>query len=400
MGDGHAMSWRAGAEFTMMEKSVRAEWSGDRSFPPYSTGNNHNTWYACNMVDSEGNEIPWINRDGVILNSFIDRYKPAKNQKFFIKGGCESDFPDYEFQGPDTIPTKELLRLGFKLPFYADLGSMPEMERKAIWGLMVGEEGKTRIPVHNNYLNAGFDPDKDMLKSYGQGWKSALFKENERQLFGLPGGLFNDWSLRTNLEGLYAAGDQLFASNCFGHAAATGDYAARHAWNYAKKSRFNSIDEAQIQLERKRIYASVMNTEGISWKNINIELSGLMQEYCGAVKNENKLSTGLSKISELKIIANNKLKSENPHELTRSLEVLSILTNAEIILHSCLARKASSKHLHFLRSDYPDNDPPEWHKFITIYQKDNGDIRHNSYPINYYGDLKTEYELINKQTPY
>jgi len=63
-GDGHAMAWGAGAEFTMMEKSVRAEWSGTRSFPPYGTGNNHNTWYACSMVDAEGKAIPWVDRDG------------------------------------------------------------------------------------------------------------------------------------------------------------------------------------------------------------------------------------------------------------------------------------------------------------------------------------------------
>jgi hypothetical protein len=30
---------------------------------------------------------------------------------------------------------------GFELPFYADLPSMPEQERRAIWRLMVGEEG-------------------------------------------------------------------------------------------------------------------------------------------------------------------------------------------------------------------------------------------------------------------
>jgi uncharacterized FAD-dependent dehydrogenase len=41
-------------------------------------------------------------------------------------------------------------------------------------------------------------------------------------VFGLPGGVFNDWELKTNLEGLYAAGDQLFASDCHGHAAAQG----------------------------------------------------------------------------------------------------------------------------------------------------------------------------------
>jgi hypothetical protein len=55
------MGWRAGMEFTMMEKSVRAEFSAaGASFPPYSAGNNHNTWYACTLVDSRGVEIPYL----------------------------------------------------------------------------------------------------------------------------------------------------------------------------------------------------------------------------------------------------------------------------------------------------------------------------------------------------
>ncbi len=187
-GDGHAMSWRVGAEFAMMEKSVRAEWSGDRSFPPYGTGNNHNTWYACSMVDAEGREIPWVDRDGRVLTSFSERYRPSPGQKFFIKGGGESNFPSYEYRGPDTLPVRELVEQGYKLPFYADLPGMPELERKVIWGLMVGQEGKTKIPIFGKYTEAGFDPNKDRLQSYGDGWQSATFSPHERQLFGLPGG--------------------------------------------------------------------------------------------------------------------------------------------------------------------------------------------------------------------
>ena len=90
MGDGHAMGWKAGVAFTMMEKSVRAEWYGERSYPPYGAGNTHNTWYACSMVDANGREIPWIDRDGKILNEVSQRYHPSPGQKHFLKGGGES----------------------------------------------------------------------------------------------------------------------------------------------------------------------------------------------------------------------------------------------------------------------------------------------------------------------
>lgn len=31
-----------------------------------------------------------------------------------------------------------------------------------------------------------------------------------------PGGIITDWDLKTNIDGIYAAGDQLYASDCCG----------------------------------------------------------------------------------------------------------------------------------------------------------------------------------------
>lgn len=395
-GDGHAMAWEAGVEFTMMEKSLRAQWSGERSFPPYGTGNTHNSWYACSMVDAEGHEIPWIDRDCNELSSVSQRYRPAPGQKFFLKGGGESDFPLYEYKGPDTLPVEELLKKGFKLPFYADLPSMPEHERRAIWGLMVGEEGKTKIPILKTYLEAGFDPERDLLQSYGEGWKSGAFLPQERQLFGIPGGIMNDWNLKTNLEGLYAAGDQLFASDCHGHAAATGHYAGRHAAGYAMSSDEPELDQQQVAMEKRRVLSPIERDDGIGWKDLNMQISRIMQHYCGDVKSEELLHTGLRLLKKTKECEASELYARNPHELIRSLEVLSILSNAENVIHSSLARQASSKHLHFTRSDYPHMDPRGWHKFITIRLKDDKVITGEK-PIDYYGSFQENYESHNQE---
>jgi succinate dehydrogenase/fumarate reductase flavoprotein subunit len=395
-GDGHAMAWRAGAEFTMMEKSVQAEWSGTRSFPPYATGNTHNTWYACSMVDAEGREIPWVDRDGNILTEISERYRPAQGQKLYLKGGCEPDLPSYEFQGPDILPADELLARGFKLPLYADLPSMTEHERRAIWGLMVGEEGKTKIPILQRYSAAGFDPEEDLLQSYGEGWKSAAFRPQERQLFGYPGGLLNDWSLRTNLEGLYAAGDQLFASNCHGHAATTGHYAGRHAAKYAKSASASTsaIGNGQVEAERSRVYSLVDREPDVDWRNINAGIAEVMQEHCGDTKNEESLRRGLSRLDALRRTKATRIGARNPHELVRSLEVLNVLTNAELVINACLARRASAKHLHFKRSDCPEVDPPEWRKFVTV-RLENGTVVEGELPLDHCGPLLESYEAHN-----
>ncbi|MFX0073900.1 MAG: FAD-dependent oxidoreductase [Candidatus Hermodarchaeota archaeon] len=395
MGDGNAIAWRAGAEFTMMEKSVRAEWSGERSFPPYGTGNTHNTWYACSMVDANGKEIPWVDRDGNILKDISERYQPAPGQKFFLKGGGETYFHKYDYLGPDTMSVEQLLEKGYELPFYADLTRMPEYERRAIWGLMVGEEGKTKIPILKTYTEQGFDPEVHLLQSYGAGWSSASFLPRERQLFGVPGGLMNDWNLRTNLEGLYAAGDQLFASDCVSHAAATGHYAGRHAVMYVNSANEINIDSQQVNAEKDRIFSIIQHNNGIDWKMFNLHITRIMQNYCGEIKSEKQLNIGLKLLEKMEGQEIPQLYASNPHELIRTLEVVNVLTNAKLIINSCLARKASSKQLHFTRSDFPDMDPPVWHKFVTV-KKKNGNLIVADKPIDYYGSLKKNYILYNK----
>lgn len=400
IGSGHAMGWRAGVEFTMMEKSVPGEFSAaGRSFPPYGTGNNHNTWYAATMVDARGVELPYVDRDGRELKTVDERYRPAPGQKFFLKGGV-IDEPRYEYRGPETISFETAIQRGYQLPFYADLSRMPDTERRAIWGLMVGEEGKTKIPILQNYTERGFDPEKHMLQSYGTGWKSAAFLPQERQLFGAPGGIVNDWDLKTNIDGLYAAGDQLFASDCAGFAAATGYYAGRKAAASLQAGQeVPDPDQAQVEAERERLYAPLRRSkeDGRSWKELNFAVSKLMQNYCGGVKNESLLTQGLDLLESYRRDFVPLLSCDNPHDLMRIHEVLDIMDVCELILESCRARKSSSAPLCFERTDYPQMDPPEDRRFITI-RKEGGKVLTGSLPADYFGDLETEYERHNGGT--
>jgi succinate dehydrogenase/fumarate reductase flavoprotein subunit len=286
---------------------------------------------------------------------------------------------------------------GYKLPFYADLSSLPELERKVIWGMMIGEEGKTKIPVYKNYTDAGFDPEKDVLQCYGTGWTSAEFLPQERQLFGLPGGFVNDWTLGTNLQGLYAAGDSLFASDCFGHAAATGYYAGRHASKYAKANNLIAADKGQMEKEKQRVYAPINNDpyRSIGWKELNMGISKTMQNYCGDIKRDELLNIGLETLKdyEERIVPNT--FAYNPHELVRLLEVFDILTVSQLIIQSCLARKTGSKPLCFKRGDNKEGDPEKDKKFITIKQL-NDNISIGELAHYYFGNLKDNYEKFNE----
>lgn len=395
IGSGHAMGYRAGIEFTMMEKSVRGEFSAaGRSFPPYGTGNNHNTWYAATMVDARGVEIPYVNRDGVELKTVSERYYPAPGQKFFLKGGV-IDEAKYEYRGPETLDFEELMKRGYELPFYADLSRMPEMERKVIWGMMVGEEGKTKIPILRNYTERGFDPEKHMLQSYGTGWQSAAFLGQERQLFGAPGGLMHDWDLKTNIDGIYGAGDQLYASDCCGFAAATGYYAGRKAADYASSVGLAPVNKEEVEKEKKRLYAPMYVENGMDWRELNMAISKAMQNYCGGVKRGELLKEGLDLLESYEREAVPMLSCANPHELMRAHEVMDILEVSKLIINACLLRESSSRPLCFQRGDCPELDPEKDQCFITIRQE-NGRIVRGTVPHGYYGDVEEEYEKRNQ----
>ncbi len=272
---------------------------------------------------------------------------------------------------------------------------MPEMERKAIWGLMVGQEGKTNIPVYNSLNDRGFDSSTMMLQSYGNGWQSANFLPQERQLFGAPGGIITDWDLKTNIEGIYAAGDQLYASDCFGAACATRYYAGRKASEAAINAEIYDYDTTTVENEKKRLYAPLFVEDGYDWREINMAISKAMQNYCGGIKCDDLLLEGLDLLTYYEETYIPQIQCKNPHELMRAHEVSDILEVAKIIIQACLARKSSSKPLCFERSDYPEMDPEEDRRFITIREEDNETIVEST-PLDYFGKLKVEYEKHNQ----
>lgn len=376
-GDGHAMAWQAGAEFTMMEKSERDE--GGFHFPAFGTGSAHATWYACTIVDANGKEVPWVDRDGEPLKTVSERYRPSPGQNFFVYTPAR---PTYEYSSPSLIKDlpKRIKRGEFALPLYADLPSMPEHERRAIFGLMVGNEGKTRIPIYENYTMAGFDPDKDMLQSHGEGRDGP---PQWREIFVGCGGLVFDWDLKTNLEGLYAAGTTLAGGADHAVAAVTGRYVGRKVADYTRTTGEPVVNRAQIEEEKARVYGPVNRKDGIGWKELHAGICRIMQDYCGEYKSEETLKTGLRWLKSIRESEASIALARNPHELTRVLECLSRLTVGEMVLHACLAREASSRLLDFSRFDFPDVDPPEWNKYLTTRLKD-GEVKVGELPFNYW----------------
>jgi succinate dehydrogenase/fumarate reductase flavoprotein subunit len=380
-GDGNAMGWHAGAEFTTMEYSQPT--TGAFSYPAYGIGNCGNTWFACTIVDANGKEIPWVDKDGKELKTVAERYRPAPGEN----GIAFRNLPRLIRDLPERIRNGE-----YVLPLFADLPSMPKHERRAIWGLMVGNEGKTRIPIYDQYSKAGFDPDKDMLQAVvmspdaytqGPGYGMIVRQWRDSAPGFTAGGMVVDWDLKTTLEGLYAAGNTGRSRHGGAGASSTGRYAGRKAASYALKCQQQAIDRKQVQVEKDRVYAPVKRKDGVGWKELQAGICRIMQDYCGEFKSDKLLTMGLKWLDSIRESEASKVYARNPHELKKVLECFSRLTSCEMIMHASLARKASSRALNFNRLDYPQVDPPEWKKFITI-KLENGEVKVGEMPMNFW----------------
>jgi succinate dehydrogenase/fumarate reductase flavoprotein subunit len=372
VGEGTAAAWRAGAELTLMERS-KGPAHGSFGWPRFGVGSPTNTWYPCNIVDANGRQVPWVDRKGNIIEDPHERSLSAAGAT-----------PHPDIFG--MIERGELV-----LPLYADLPSMPEDERRAIWDLMLANEGKTRVPVHKVFGDAGFDPERDMLQTPitklevgGEGLGPPLWRTASSGGGWGSGGLVVDWDLRTTLPGLYGAGNQLAGQNG-GHpgAATTGRYAGRKAAEYAATVDPVAPDRKQIDAEKARVYQRIDRGGDVGWKELNAGTARIMQIYCSAYKSDRMMKTGLWWLNSIRESEMERTYVRNPHELERYIECLSRLTISEIILHASIARKASNRTLDFNRVDYPIMDPPEWQKYITV-KLQNGEAVTGELPLGYY----------------
>ena len=95
-------------------------------------------------------------------------------------------------------------------------------------------------------------------------------------------------------------------------------------------------------LKRHRVYAPVRRKNGMEWKELNAGVCKVMQDYCGAMKSETMLRLGVKWFEEIESGEAASAYARNPHELVRVLEVLNIITNGEMIMEGCRARKAGN----------------------------------------------------------
>jgi succinate dehydrogenase/fumarate reductase flavoprotein subunit len=352
VGDGFAIAWNAGAQVTGMHKNGSTHGANPFAWPRFGVGNPDNTWFPCTIVDNNGKVIPWEDVNGNPVESIEARNKAVDGQIYISTNfdrpkGIRKPLLIHDL--PQRIRDGE-----YELPLWADLSGMPEAERRQIWGMMVGNEGKTRYTLFDYYTRLGFDPDQDMLwvpvmepEHYGgnsMDWfqgEPDVVKPWRSECFGGQGHLVVDWTFMTNVPGLFAAGAAAGMGSC-AMACSSGFYTGNRAAEYAMENTYAGIDSRQLAAEKERVYAPIKRAKKpenyVSWKEIWGGTTRVMQVCCGEYKTIPVLQEGLDWIASIREQEMQMTYARNPHELARVLEGETRATVSEAYLHACIEK--------------------------------------------------------------
>jgi len=174
----------------------------------------------------------------------------------------------------------------------------------------------------------------------------------------------------TSIKGLYSAGDESMGGiSC---AATYGWISGENAADYSRGVTLKSIDEKGPEIEEKKatIKEIINRKEGPDWKEVNIALQQLMQDYAGPIRSESLLMAGLEYLYRMRKKVDNSIIARNQWELTRCLETINLMDLGELVFRGALARK-ETRGLH-RRTDYPLTDPTMDGKEVFIRRGDEG----------------------------
>jgi len=87
-------------------------------------------------------------------------------------------------------------------------------------------------------------------------------------------------------------------------------------------------------------------------------------------------------LERLEYVRSAPLRAENPHELARCMDVLSIMDSAELVLRASIERKESRPSHDFRRSDYPDQDDKNWLVFLATKRENDGTFSFKKMPVD------------------
>jgi fumarate reductase (CoM/CoB) subunit A len=227
------------------------------------------------------------------------------------------------------------------------------------------------------------------LQRYRNYFPPGIVSEGVKELIVSPscvyamGGCVIDVETRTNVDGLFAAGEvtggahgaNRLGGNSLPEIFVFGRIAGENAGDYAKSHHSVRVDEQDISFEKSRIESFIGGNSDLN-ENLSHELQETMWNKAGIIRNGNGLKEALDKINEIRTESLNAKAADIPG-LMRRLELDNLLLVGEMVARTALAR-TESRGSHF-REDYPAEDE-KWLANLFITNK-NGEMVIEKKPV-------------------
>lgn len=216
--------------------------------------------------------------------------------------------------------------------------------------------------VYEQYKNIGVDISREPMEIYPS-------------MHHMMGGIkIDEWG-RTNVEGLFAAGEvaggvhgaNRLGGNSIAEGQVFGRRAAIGAIKYSKSISNIAIDKKQISRELRRIMSFIKKDKGIAPHKIEDALKKTMWNNVGIFRDEKRLNKAKKDIvSLIKKSVNMRVRSDirqRNRDLQDCLEITNMLKTAQAVVEAALLRK-ESRGAHS-RLDYSQT-LPDWEKNIFV----------------------------------
>jgi len=347
-GDGRAMGFRSGVPIINMEFLSPAN---------FSIGNYElNLGSPRNTVQPAGSVVDAKRKEIVPRTYFWDWEKLGKE-----KVDVQAVLKEQMTTRPQVRPDYPELHSQGKGPFYLDLTSGTEEEIRYIeWS--ISHEGKGLRFLDYLKNQERFDFRKDKLE----------WLPNSREMAGTASsGLLVNKDLETQIKGLFAAGDEVGGVPWAASPGAltmgwhAGEMAAKQA---LRQKDFLPVNEEKVESLETLCSNMFDSKDGLYWREIELAVQNIIDHYAGNVRSEEMLKRGIERLVDIKNSVS--FRVENPHELGRSLEVISIMDNGEMVLRASLERRESRRvPFGFYRADFPESNDEDYFVFLAQRRK-------------------------------
>jgi len=190
---------------------------------------------------------------------------------------------------------------------------------------------------------------------------------------GMTGCVVNEHG-ESNVPGLHIAGDTACVSR--GHltgAFVFGQVCAERSIDRASQMDDPRVDEQQVAAFESHVQRIVDAHGAIPPQQYEYKVRRLINDYVIPPKNETKLRSGLDWMSKFAADLPDTIRTDDAHEISKALEIESIIQCAQISTHASLAREESRWGLYHQRTDFPEQNDAEWLRHVVLSRSDGPD---------------------------